>query len=338
MHGKAETMVLTAPISLSASRLCCQLTPAQGRGAKPVVCPVTGVGEGQFSVSIRPFTAGLHHLRVLVDGVDIYGSPFPVGVAEWKMSKFVTFAKNLDCPSGVAVTDDGQHVVVTECLGCHVTVFSSTGEVVKRLGSYGNGPGEFNNPWGVAVSADKHILVANRFGKLQKFSFSSHEASANVRGFGVAIHPNGKIFTIVDDKKIQVFNDDLTPSYSFSCGNVGRLMDIAIDTKGMVYVTDPHEGNVLKFTPEGKHFGTIGSKGEKPHQFVWPLGICIDSNDIMYVTDNKKHQIMMFTTEGEYLGCVDDIPSPRGVAVDKTGNVYVCARARGEVLVSRCNN
>ena len=47
---------------------------------------------------------------------------------------------------------------------------------------------------------------------------------------------------------------------------------------------------------------------------------------------------MMFTTEGKYLGCVDDIPDPHGVAVDKTGNVYVCARTRGEVLVSRPNN
>ena len=159
-----------------------------------------------------------------------------------------------------------------------------------------------------------------------------------MRSFGVAIHPSSKIFTTFGDKKIQVFNDDLTPSYSFSCKNVGKLEDIAIDTKGMVYVTDSNKGHVLKFTPEGKHLATIGSKGEKPHRFAEPHGICIDSNDIMYVADYNKHKIMMFTTEGEYLGCADDIPSPYGVAVDKTGNVYVCASTRGEVLVSRPNN
>ena len=42
---------------------------------------------------------------------------------------------------------------------------------------------------------------------------------------------------------------------------------------------------------------------------------------------------MMFTIKGVYLGCVDGILEPRGVAVDKTGNVYVCASTRGEVLV-----
>ena len=338
MYRKTETMVLTAPISLSASRLCCQLTPAQGRGAKPVVCPVTGVGEGQFSVSIRPFTAGLHHLRVLVDGVDIYGSPFPVGVAEWKMLNFATFAKDLDGPCGVAVTDDGQHVVVTELNGNCMTVFSSTGEVVRRFDGCVSGPGEFSYPWGVAVSADKHIFVANLYGKLQKFSFFSYEASTDVHGNGVAIDPSGKILTTDNEKNIQVFNDDLTPSYSFSSGYDnydGPLVHIAVDTKGMVYVTNPHKGHILKFTAEGERLATIGSKGREPHQFAWPLGICIDSNDIMYVTDNNKNKVFMFTTEGESLGCIDDTPNPNGIAVDKIGNMYVCDTRNGQVLVSK---
>ena len=188
------------------------------------------------------------------------------------------------------------------------------------------------------MSADKHIFVANFLGKLQKFSFSSYEASADVSCYGVAIHPNGKIYAIASDQTIQVFNDDLTPSYCLIWRNVGKLMDIAIDTKGIVYVTDPDEGHVLKFTPEGKHLATIGSKGKEPHQFAWPIGICIDSSDIMYVTDSHKHKMIMFTTEGEYLGCVDGILDPCGVAEDKTGNVYVCTSTRGEVLVSRPNN
>ena len=333
---------LTAPISLSASRLCCQLTPAQGRVTKPVVCPVTGVGEGQFRVMIRSSTAGLHQLRVLVDGVDIYGSPFSVRVTEWKRQQLASFAKGLHNPCGIAVTDDGQHVLVTECKYGYenVAVLSNTGKVVRRIGSHSqNEPGKIIIPWGVAVSADKHIFVVDNGGRLQKFSFSSaYLGSYNITSKGVAVHPtSGKVFCINKNEcNITVLNADLTPSHSFG-GNefFAKPNGITIDTKGMVYVTDFSRGVVLKFTPEGEHLATISSKGEQPHQFGRPLAIAIDSNNIMYITDENKHKVMMFTTEGESLGSFSHkVERLRRIAVDKTGNVYVCDHS-GVVLVSR---
>ena len=57
----------------------------------------------------------------------------------------------------------------------------------------------------------------------------------------------------------------------------------------------------------------------------------------MYITDRDKHQVMMFTTEGEFLKTLDHSENqsfiPLVVAVDKTGNVYVCTSK--EVLVSK---
>ena len=75
-----------------------------------------------------------------------------------------------------------------------------------------------------------------------------------------------------------------------------------IDSEGMDYVANFNRGEVLKFTPEGKHLATIGSKGEQHQQFGRPCGICIDSDDIMYVTDETKHHVMVFATKGQYLG------------------------------------
>ena len=107
-----------------------------------------------------------------------------------------------------------------------------------------------------------------------------------------------------------------------------------------MYVTDCDKFVVLEFTPEGEHITTIGRKGEQPnHWFGQPWSISIDSNDIMYVTDINKRQVMMFTTEGQFLESLGhsekQILDPLGVAVDKTGNVYVCDFCSGEVLVSR---
>ena len=98
---------------------------------------------------------------------------------------------------------------------------------------------------------------------------------------------------------------------------------------------------VLKFTLDGKHLATIGSRGDQPQQFGHPTFICIDSNDIIYVTDKIKHQVMVFTTEGKFLRSFVRrlggklVLDPRGLAADKSGNIYVCDHGSNEVLVSR---
>ena len=340
---KQAEVLVSASMSLSASRLCCLLTPIHSGATKPSVeCPVASVGEGQYKVMIQSSTSGLHQLRVLVDEVAVYGSPFTVCVIEWKRQNLVRFASGLKRPCDVAITDDGKHVVVAENEGHCVTVFSSTGKVVRKFGSLGNEPGMLKTLMCVAVSADAYILLVDITCRLQKFTFtSSYVASCYTGGFGVAVHPaSGKFFcTSIKEHKIMVLNADLTPSYSFASDLFEYPFFLAIDTKGMVYVTDFRSGVILKFTPEGEHLATIGSKGEQPHQFGSPTGICIDSNDIMYVTDDTKHRLVMFTTEGEFLGIFGRTGTPNvdlaGVAVDNSGDLYVCYSGNREVLVSR---
>ena len=339
---KQAKALVSSPMSVSASRLCCQLTPIHSEASKPSVqCPVIGIGEGQYKVMIQSSTAGLHQLRVLVDEVNIYGRPFAVHVVEWKRQKLATFANGLDNPVGIAVTADGQYVVVAEWGGNCVTVLSSTGQVVRRFGNRGCEPGNFKRPWSVAVSADAQVYVVDEINRLQKFTLtSSCEASFNTGGYGVAVDASGKVYYINHaERKITVLNPDLTHSHSFSSELVATPFYLAIDTKGMVYVTDNNNGVVVKFTPKGEHLATFGNKGEQPRQFGVACGICIDSNNIMYVTDDKKGRVVMFTTEGELLGIFECAGkpsfSPTGVAVDNAGNLYVCDSVSGEVLVSR---
>ena len=340
LEDKQEEAVLTAPVSLSTDRLCCQLTTCGTSNA--VTCPVIGIGEGQYKVMIQSSTAGLHQLRVLVDEVNVYGSPFTVRVVEWKRQNLVRFAKGFSMPIDVAVTDDGKHVVVAESGGHCVAVLSSTGKVVKKFGSLGNEPGEFQHPCGIAASAD-NIFVVDHSKRIQKFAISStYKASHNQYFTGIAVHPtSGKVLCTHHNRlAVDVLNNDLTPSYSFETSASPSYL--AVDTKGMVYVTDPYKGIVVKMTSEGKHIATIGSKGEQPHQFSEPRGICIDSNNIMYVTDSYKHCVMVFSTNGKFLGSFGRsdklIREPRGIAVDKVGNVYVCDASNGKLLVSRPSN
>ena len=306
MTGTRVEVSLTTPITLSSRLLSCQLILAH---SKPIPCPVTAVFERQFKVTFHPMIAGLHQLKLQISGTDIYGSPFTLPVlssAEVRKNELTDFFRGLESPCGIAVTDDGKHVVVTEWDGHCVTVLTDTGELVRRFGSRGRGPGKFSNPWGVAVSANNHIFVVDAC-RLQRFTFTgrfetSFEFSLSM-GFGIAMHQDGKIYTINRSAKcVYVFHPDLNPSHSFGINDCKIPCDVAIDTRGMVYVTDSSKHKVVKFTSEGQYLTSIGSGGKKRDYFDDPLGICIDSNDIIYVTDTDKHRITMFTTEGEFLG------------------------------------
>ena len=171
-----QTMVaIKGPISLEASRLSCKLcTP--GESVFHSNCPVTSVGEGQFKIMIQSDTAGLyglHQLRVLVDGMDIHGSPFSVRVVEWRKQSYVYKLASLGDPWDVVVTDDGQ-CIVTECTGNCVTVLSkaywSSTQVVRNFSSFG---GRLIHPKSLVVSADcKNIFVATETG-IEKYCLLS---------------------------------------------------------------------------------------------------------------------------------------------------------------------
>ena len=330
-----KTMVaIKGPISLEASRLSCKLYTS--KECLLGTCPVTSVGEGQFKVMVRSGTVGSYRLRVLVDGVNIYGSPFSVHVVEWRKKSDVFKFASLGSPWDIAVTDDGQYIV-TECGGNCVTVLSKKdwrgSQVVRNFSGFG---GRLIQPKSLAMSADcKNIFVATENG-IEKYSLlsSAYEGSHRIDCTGIALHPvSGKVYCIDRAKgNIAVLNDDLTTSHVLNIKMASSVMpaDLAIDSKGMLYFISSR-GVVLKFTPEGEYYA---SAGDQDYQFGKPGCICIDSNDIMYVTDIQKCLVLMFTTEGNYLGnlcCYRDrsassVPKCElhGVAVDKTGKLYVC--------------
>ena len=69
---KQTQVLISSPMSLSASRLRCLLTPAHSATTEPLVeSPVTSVVEGRYKVTICSSTVGLYQLRVLVDEMDI---------------------------------------------------------------------------------------------------------------------------------------------------------------------------------------------------------------------------------------------------------------------------
>ena len=341
--GKITKVCLTASLpSLTAKLLHCSLNLDDKVSSN---CSVTQVDEVHFNVMLAPKEPGLHILSVRVGEHEgnrhsnLFEVPV-ISIAEWRESRLEVFTDGLRHPHGVAVTDDGKYVIVTEKQGNCVTVFSADGAMVNRLGKHGSRPGELENPREVAVSADGQNIFVMDNNQIQKFTtMGVHKASlsrsARHIGNGMVSH-SGSILTCSTSEKMEIhrLSHAFSRLESFSRIPSGKPIDIAVDTKGLIYVLTPSNG-IHKFTPwpEGKHISSFGSKGTQPHdhQFKSPCELCIDTGNTIYVTDGSK--VKMFTTDGDFLGTFGSHPKLRGITVSNNGDLYVC-KASGEVLVS----
>ncbi|MBN1813311.1 MAG: TIGR03663 family protein, partial [Anaerolineae bacterium] len=115
----------------------------------------------------------------LDDGVAIMGESSslpvdagadPAGVTEAAVKPLARFPVVGAAPQGVSVAPDGSYYVADS--GMHqVWHLSPSGEILHTWGSYGTAPGQFNEPWDVAVDALGDVYVADTWNhRVQKFT------------------------------------------------------------------------------------------------------------------------------------------------------------------------
>src|SRR5207302_10032068 len=129
------------------------------------------------------------------------------------------------------------NVYVTDEINNRVQKFDSRGNFLAKWGKEGNGPGQFNGPWGIAVDALGNVYVVD-----------------------------------TNNHRIQKF----TSNGAFICawGNRGNTIGqlnfpygVVVDREGFVYVVDSGNARVVKFAPaEGMQTAAAAEKilGELP--------------------------------------------------------------------------
>lgn len=158
--------------------------------------------------------------------------------------------------------------------------------------------------------------------------------------------------TCVCIRKISPNNDVTVLAGGATTGNVNaqgtaarfsQPNGIAVDSSDNLYVADSNNHRIRKVTPDGTVTTFAGSTNGSANgvgtaaQFSNPDDIAIDSNGDFYVADRGNNQIRKITASGTVTtlagsttsGMVDGqgtaarFYSPRNVAVDASGNVYV---------------
>ena len=337
-------------VSVPISSLRCSLVPV-GKGDEPIDTTVTTTSThpGVYRIHCNPSTNGTHTVKVQVYDVELEDTslfiPFNPYLDNITPVRTIT---ELNCPQGVAVSDDG-HVVVTENDGDCVTILDNEGKKLKEKEGCVNV--KIIKPHGVAIISDNLILVSDGNHRIQKISMDGDcIASVGGRGSGrqqfnapagIAISPiTGQVY-IADsgNHRIQVLNPDLFFSHSYGIFNP---CDMAIDSQGLVYVTDWGNHCIRKFAPNGKFVALFGSKGSGPGQLNWPWGITIDTagTGLVYVSEFLNHRVSVFTSDGVFVNSfgrkgsnIDQFMFPSGIRFDRKGFLYVCDSRNNRLVI-----
>jgi len=263
-------------------------------------------------------------------------------------------------PRNVAVAGDGT-IFVADSGNHRIQVFDENGNYQRGWGEFGGGPGQFNEPWGLAVD-DDFLYVADTWNhRIQKFSHegdlidvfgTSGSPDAGQTGGGLFFGPraiaiNNEGYLVVTDTgnhRLQIFDTD--GNFLEAYGSQGNLpgqffepVGITAAGDGSLYIADTWNGRIQQISPnmlpiyDWEVDAWYGESIEnKPY-------LAVDQDLHIFVTDPEGYRVLLFDQFGQYLGRfgrysldTDGFGLPNGVVVGPDGNLYIADAGNNHIL------
>jgi sugar lactone lactonase YvrE len=230
-------------------------------------------------------------------------------------------------PGIIYVTDLGGNMIRSVGPGGAVLPMAGTGATGHADGPAGLAT--FSSPTGVAIDKSYNLYIADA--------------------------GNNKIRMISASGLVSTFAGSGTQGSADGTGTAASFYypyGIAIDASGNLYVADARNNKIRKITPAGVvstlcGSGTTGAADGTgtAASFSYPAGIAVDSAGNLYVADVDNSEIRKVTPAGvvttvagsttagdaDGTGAAAAFSYPYGVAVDKSGNIYVTEQGNDKV-------
>ena len=291
-----------------------------------------------------PLTTRIEFVRSLFSDKDLgRDATFEEKVLEFLAGKKPP-ANRIVEPLGIAVSDDGDRLYVSDYTQLSVFVFDFAAKTFDTIGKDGLG-----RPMGVALDDEENVYVAEQEKKgVSVFSRSGEslrfitDPSIEKPG-GIAIDRQRKKIYVVDTAhtksaahtvKIFDLQGRLIGELGHGKGSAeGQFLFptyASVDKQGNVYITDTLNSRVQVFDAEGKYVKRFGERGNSWGMFDKPKGVATDTFGNVYIVDsgwsnvqifNQKGQVLLFFGgRGPYPGMLQN-PSP--IAIDGKNRIYV---------------
>ena len=248
-------------------------------------------GDGTYTITLTPQTAGPHQLLVTVDGHHVQGSPYDLEVkSDYTSLCDVQQVINVEDPLCVAIHENGDIYVGSD--DDHIYVFDQGGHLKNTIGSKGRGDGQLNAPCSISIIGEVMYVADcdnHRILKLTTGGKFLHKFGKEGSGKGQFRYPHG----------------------------------IIVDSKNRVTVSDTKNNRIQVFSQDGDWLLTIDGTVSGNNYFLDPRGLSLDPQGNIHVAAGGSNTIKVFTPEGTYVRSYGDVKSPSGVAVDEEGYSFV---------------
>jgi DNA-binding beta-propeller fold protein YncE len=175
-------------------------------------------------------------------------------------------------PVAVAVDQD-QFVYVALAGGRfglrhRIDKLNQRGEILQQWGPgpdfpWGNQPGWFTSPYGVAVDAAGSIYVADT--------------------------GNHRVQKLGTDGEVQA----IWGSQGAAPGQFDRPTGVALDGDGNLYVVDSDHHRIQVLSPSGEPLEIVGSRGADLGQLEKPWSVALGPDGALYVADTGNHRVQV---------------------------------------------
>ena len=203
------------------------------------------------------------------------GAASEVYVADAEMGYVARLAHNGDSlgligqgelkrPVGLAFDAATQQLYVADTHAHDIKVFSAEGQLLRTLGTRGEGRGEYNFPTYLALAQGELYVVDTMNARVQVVDAMTGESKR-----------------IIGERGLNV-------------GNLVRPKGVALDSQGNVYVVESYHDHLLVYNRNGDFLLPIGGAGTGTGQFNLPSGLWTDARDQIFVSDMFNARVAIF--------------------------------------------
>ncbi|XP_078661423.1 uncharacterized protein LOC144905571 [Branchiostoma floridae x Branchiostoma belcheri] len=218
-----------------------------------------------------------------------------------------------------------------------------------RFGGWGSGRGKIKGPYGVAVSQDNEVYIADcSNSRIQVFTMDGvyireftttlpGETGEKLKPHDVAVDRNDNLWVVGGDHVVQ-YSREGTCLATIDLPHVAWVRGITVSmATEQVIVTeyDGQNGRLRVFNQDGSEVGTYGAGHRSPEPWR-PRCVTVDGEGNILVTDNNNQCVHVLDREGNFKfkfgswgSDESHVNDPLGICVDGKGNIIVADSGNG---------